>query len=159
MLPAAVPVRIIRYQARYARDFKRLNLEWLRKYFRVEPIDEAVLSNPGKIIKDGGCILLARRGRQIVGTCALLPAANDRFELSKMAVTSDFQGAGIGRRLLTSAIAAFKATGARELFLDTNSVLVSAVSLYESLGFVHAPRPSQSPYQRTNVHMVYRQLD
>jgi ribosomal protein S18 acetylase RimI-like enzyme len=150
------PVRIIPFKSRYAQDFKRLNFEWLQKYFRVEPIDEVVLSEPRKIIDAGGSIFLAQRGREIIGTCALLAAADGRYELTKMSVTQGYQGLGIGRRLLQAALEVFKLSGARELFLDTNSILNSAIALYESVGFVHAKRRSVSAYERSNVYMVYR---
>ncbi|HVS77092.1 MAG TPA: bifunctional helix-turn-helix transcriptional regulator/GNAT family N-acetyltransferase [Steroidobacteraceae bacterium] len=148
-------VEIIPFERRYAADFKRLNLEWLEKYFRVEPVDEQVLSRPLEILRQGGAIFLARCRGAIVGTCALLPAGDGRFELAKMAVTDGHQGRGIGRRLLEAAIAEYRSRGARELFLESNSRLTPALSLYESAGFVHAPRPTASHYQRGDVYMVY----
>ena len=60
-----------------------------RGTFRVEPIDEEVLSRPARDTARGGAILLARYRGAIVGTCALLSAGGRRFELSKMAVTPD----------------------------------------------------------------------
>lgn len=155
-LPGAAPVTIIAYQRRYAADFKRLNLEWLQKYFRVEAVDQQVLAHPERILRSGGAIFFARRGREIVGTCALLDKGDGRIELTKMAVTESCQGAGIGRALLVAAIGAFLARRSGELFLETNSVLRPAIALYESVGFVHAPRPAASGYQRANVYMVYR---
>ena len=48
-------VQIIPSESRYAADFKRLNVEWLEKYFTVEPIDEKVLSDPeAAILRPGG---------------------------------------------------------------------------------------------------------
>ena len=151
-------VEIIDFEPRYAGDFKRLNVEWLEKYFTVEPIDEHMLSDPSAfIIEPGGTILLARVGDEIVGTCALMNAGDGRFELSKMAVTERFQGRRIGRLLLVATIARFHEVGGHELFLESNSVLTPALTLYESLGFVHAPRPGGPPhYARGNVYMVYR---
>jgi GNAT superfamily N-acetyltransferase len=155
--PAAV--EIIPFQPRYRDDFKRLNVEWLEKHFQVEPLDEEVLSDPeGNILAPGGFILLARLGEEIVGTCALLAAGEGRFELAKMAVTERHQGLRIGRRLLAAAIERFRETGARELFLESNRKLTPALTLYESMGFHHAPRPEgPSHYQRSNVYMVYRE--
>ena len=81
-------VAIIPFESRYAADFKRLNVEWLEKYFTVEPIDEKVLSHPeAAILRPGGRIFLARFKREIVGTSALIKAGRGRYELSKMAVT------------------------------------------------------------------------
>jgi DNA-binding MarR family transcriptional regulator/GNAT superfamily N-acetyltransferase len=154
-LEDAAPVEIIPFERRYAADFKRLNIEWLEKYFRVEPIDEEVLSKPQRILRAGGAILLARHRGAIVGTCALLHAGEGRFELSKMAVTAGHQGLGIGRKLIHAAIAEYRARAARELFLESNSRLTPAITLYESAGFVHAPRPAPSHYERSDVYMVY----
>ena len=155
-LEAGIPVEIIPFERRYARDFKRLNLEWLEKYFRVEPIDEEVLSKPDAILRAGGAIFLVRRQGQIIGTCALLHEGHGRFELTKMAITERYQGAGLGRRLLNAVIEAFLARRTGELYLETNSRLAPAIALYESAGFVHAPRPAPSAYARSDVYMVYR---
>jgi ribosomal protein S18 acetylase RimI-like enzyme len=153
----AAAVEIIPFEPRYRLDFKRLNLHWVRKFFRVEPVDEHVLSRPGAIVREGGSVLLARLRKEIIGTCALLNEGHGRFELSKMAVSEDYQGLGVGRRLLLAAIADFEARGGSELFLESNSVLTPALTLYESVGFAHVPRPDgPSPYERANVYMVYR---
>jgi ribosomal protein S18 acetylase RimI-like enzyme len=150
-------VAIIPFEARFRDDFKRLNIEWLEKYFRVEPIDIEVLSRPEAIIAQGGFILMARREGQIVGTCAVMHADGPRFELTKMAVTASWQGLGIGRQLLDDTLAAFVARGGGELFLETNSALKPAIALYESLGFVHAARPEgPSHYERADVYMAWQ---
>lgn len=149
-------VQIIAFEPHHAADFKRLNLEWLQTYFKVEPIDEEVLSRPDDIIRQGGAQLMARIGDVTVGTCALMHEGNGRFELTKTAVTPTHQGKGIGRLLVAAAIAEFGKLGGRELYLESNAVLQAAVALYESLGFVHAPRPTPSPYARADVYMIYR---
>ena len=150
-------LQILPFTPRHAAEFKRLNLEWVRKFFRVEPIDEQVLSNPRAIVRNGGEVFFARRHGKIVGTCALINDGDGVYELSKMAVTANCQGLGIGRRLLEACIGAFKArVGGRVLFLETNSVLKPAIKLYESAGFEHTPSPHASVYERADVYMVYR---
>lgn len=149
-------IEIIPFERRYAKDFKRLNLEWVEKYFRVEPVDEQVLSHPQPIIKEGGAIFLARADREIIGTCALISEGHGLYELSKMSVTDGYRGLGVGRRLLTAAIDAFELIGSGTLFLETNSILTPAITLYESAGFVHEAPPAKSPYARADVYMVYR---
>lgn len=150
-------VEIVPFEPRYREDFKRLNVEWLEKYFYVEAIDNAVLSQPEEhILKPGGFIFLARYRDEIVGTCALIKAGRGRMELSKMAVTEKYQGLRIGHRLLTTAIAQFRKTGLRTLFLESSSKLARALSLYEANGFRHAPKPAGAAhYQRADVYMVY----
>lgn len=151
----AAAVEVIPFERRYTADFKRLNVEWLQKHFRVEPIDEKVLSRPLRILRDGGAIFLARYHGAIVGTCALLNAGSERFELSKMAVTPGHQGLGIGRKLIEAVIGCYLERGGRQLFLESNRKLTPAITLYESAGFVHSPRPEPSHYERSNVYMVY----
>jgi len=148
-------VHILSFEPRFAADFKRLNLEWLEKYFRVEPIDVQVLSRPEDIIGAGGAIWMAREGDDTVGCCALIARGNGAYEVSKMAVTARFQGRGLGRRLLDAAVLGFKRTGGHLLYLETNSALTTAIALYESSQFEHRPRPAPSPYARADVYMVY----
>ncbi|HXC16828.1 MAG TPA: GNAT family N-acetyltransferase [Holophagaceae bacterium] len=150
-------VEIIPFEPRYRDDFKRLNAVWLEKFFRVEPVDAEVLSNPeSRILAPGGHILFARLGDEIVGACALIPEGEGRFELSKMAVDERHQGLGLGRKLLEAAIAKFKTLEAAELFLESSSKLTTAIRLYETSGFVHTPRPGASHYERADVYMVYK---
>ena len=136
--------------------FRRLNEEWIKRYFAMESKDEASLADPGRnIIEPGGRIFLAFQEEQAVGCCALLRMGPEEFEVAKMAVTEASQGAGIGRRLLESAIAAGRSLGGRRLYLETNRKLTRAIRLYESLGFRHIPpeRLIPSPYARSNVSM------
>jgi ribosomal protein S18 acetylase RimI-like enzyme len=149
------PIEIIPFENQYADDFKRLNLEWLEKYFEIEPVDAEVLSQPHLIVEQGGALLLAKCGDEIIGTCAVIHEGDSHFEISKTSVTASFQGRGVGRRLLLAALDAFKDLGGKKLYLETNTVLTNAIALYESAGFVHARRPTPSPYARANVYMEY----
>ena len=150
-------VRIVPFAPGDAADFKALNVEWLQRYFQVEPIDEEVLSAPDRILAAGGSIFMARSGDRNVGTVTLLHVGDGSYELTKMAVTPQWQGLGIARQLLTVAIDAWRALGGRHLYLESNSMLTPALTLYESAGFVHSPRPEgPSHYLRADVYMVYR---
>jgi len=136
--------------------FRRLNEEWILRYFTMEPKDEEALADPCRtILEPGGRIFLACRNGEAVGCCALLVRAPGEFELAKMAVTASCQGTGIGRRLLEAAMAHARASGAERLYLETNSQLTPAIRLYESFGFCRIPpdRIVPSPYARSNVSM------
>lgn len=142
-------------------DFRRLNEEWIIRYFALEPKDERSFADPQRTIVDpGGRIFFAVQDRQVVGCCALLAMGPGEYEVSKMAVTASVQGSGIGRKLLESVIAAARAIGARRLYLETNHKLAPAIHLYESLGFRRLPpeRIVPSPYARADVYMEL-QLD
>ena len=157
-LRAAQEVEIIGFEARYAEDFKRLNVEWLEKYFYVEEYDNEVLSNPQKYILDqGGDIYFARYRGEIIGTVALMMTPDNKVELTKMAVTAKYQGLKVGRKLMDFAIERYKASSGTLLFLESNSRLVPAITMYEKIGFAHCPKPDGSHYQRADVYMEYQE--
>lgn len=152
-------IKIIDFDPQYASDFKRLNYEWLERFFAVEPHDDDVLNNPKKrVIKLGGHIFFALLENKVVGTCALIPDGK-KFELSKMAVTGDCRGLGVGEQLAIKAIETFHQSNKKGLYLETNHKLKPAIQLYEKLGFEHSKNPSsESHYQRADVYMVYKGL-
>ncbi|BAV96350.1 GNAT family N-acetyltransferase [Lysobacter enzymogenes] len=155
---AADNIRIVDYHPRWREDFARLNIEWLERWFVVEPIDREVLGDPQThLLAGGGRILFAiDADDRALGTVALLPYEDGSVELTKMAVAPELRGGGIGRRLMRGAIEAFVQMGGRELFLESSTKLAPALKLYESVGFRHrpAPRPG-SHYQRADVYMVW----
>ena len=74
-------VTIVDYNPQYAEDFKRLNVAWIEKYFKVEEHDLEQLSDPdGYIISKGGHILVAKLDENVVGVCALVKTGEDAFE-------------------------------------------------------------------------------
>ncbi|HTW60137.1 MAG TPA: GNAT family N-acetyltransferase [Terriglobales bacterium] len=149
-------VTIREFQPGDESSFRKLNEEWITRYFRIEPKEQEVLADPkGSILDPGGRILFATVGNQCVGCCALRRMSDTEFEVAKMAVTPAFQGAGIGRKVLHSCIEAGRAMGARRLYLETNHTLTPAIRLYESEGFRHIPaeRITPSPYARADVYM------
>lgn len=136
--------------------FRTLNLEWLERHFRVEPMDDEMLAEPEALIAAGGDILYAIRDDAVVGCCALRHHGAGVYELTKMAVTGGCRGLGIGRRLGEAALRRFRARGGTRLFLETHDSLVPALGLYASLGFEQAETGVASPYARSNVFMVWK---
>lgn len=155
-------VTIRLYQHGDAEAFRKLNEEWIAKYFRVEDQDLIQLGDPeSTILAAGGQIVMAVAGEETIGCCALISAHPGVFEVAKMAVSERFRGHGIGRKLLEQTIAKAKTMGAHTLELASNWKLANAVHLYESLGFRHLPpeRIEPSPYRRANVFMELRLSD
>ncbi len=132
--------------------FKRLNFEWLEKYFVVEPVDEEVLSNPNRIIEEGGAILFATIGDEVVGTCAL-QLEDGRCELIKMAVTEGHRGKKIGAKLLEAALAKAVEMKFESIFLVTNSTLTPAINLYRKFGFRVVSAEKTAKYERGDLVM------
>jgi ribosomal protein S18 acetylase RimI-like enzyme len=153
---AATNVEIVDYSRRFGDAFGILNREWLERYFQVEPIDHEILADPeGAIINDGGVILYLLMSEAVVGTVALKHQGDGVYELTKMAVTADHQGQGLGRQLLSAAIKRFTDLGGKMLYLESHSSLTQALVLYESAGFQHQTPPSPSEYERADVYMVF----
>lgn len=146
-------VRIVTFDSRFRDDFRRLNVAWLTRYFRVEPIDELVLGNPeSEIIQSGGEVLFALFDERVVGTVALKSEEPGEFELTKMAVDEPWQGRGIGRRLLSAAELIAKQRGAKKLVLYSQRSLAPAIHLYRSCGFKEIPLSDQR-YSRCDIKM------
>ena len=152
-------IEIVDYRPKWKADFKRLNLEWIEKYFKVEQTDIDQLNHPEAIIYSGGCIILAQitegSESEIVGTAALIPDHEDpeQLELIKMAVSPRMQGKQIGKKLALAAIQKARDMGAKRIFLESNTALQPAMELYKKVGFQKVQMRS-SPWERANIQMV-----
>ena len=146
-------VEIIPFNIELKDHIKTLNFEWLEKYFKVEPKDQIVLSNPQtEIIDKGGFIYYAKYGNHIVGTVSLLKIDQTTFELSKMAVTTTVQGLGIGKKLINHCLAEAKEKEIKNIILYSNRSLKSALHLYRTFGFVEVALEN-GIYQRADIKM------
>ena len=136
--------------------FRRLNEEWITRYFFLEKKDRELFDDPdGRILAQGGAILLLESDGRPIGCGALVPKDAETFEVAKMAVTAAHQGHGLGRILLQSCIDRARSLGKKRLFIETNSKLPAAVSLYRKLGFVELPATAwpSSAYARVDLVM------
>ncbi len=145
--------KIIRYKDEHQSAFAALNYAWIEKFFEVEEEDKKALNNPRKkILGPGGSILLVAKGDEIVGTCALIKADDETYELAKMAVDPSHQGHGLGYKLGVAILEEAKNLGAKKVFLESNSKLGPALHLYRKLGFKDS-QSKDTPYERCNVQM------
>ena len=150
------PLKIIKYDSAYARDFYELNIEWLKTYFYVEPYDEEVLRNPEKYILDpGGYILFVLLDDRVVGTLALMRTDKDEIlELTKMAVSPNMRGRKIGQQLMKYSIDFARSKGYDALLLYSNTILENAIYIYRKYGFEEVPLEPDGPYKRGNIKMI-----
>lgn len=143
-------VEIIEYTPQYKEDFKRLNVEWISTYFTIEPHDLEQLDDPeGYILSKGGKIFFAKKGNDIIGTCALIKVSDTDYELAKMGVSPQYQGFGAGKKLGLKVIEEAKRLGCTYLFLESNQRLIPALTMYKSLGFIEVPI-GETPYARAD---------
>ena len=136
------------------KDFiKVLNYEWLEKYFKIEPNDEKSLSNPKEeIINRGGFIFYAKLDGKIIGTVSLIKKPGNIFELSKMAVTENTKGKGVGKALIEHCLQFAKEKEIESIVLYSNTTLESAIHLYRKYGF-HQIELESGVYERANIKM------
>ncbi|MDC8105956.1 GNAT family N-acetyltransferase [Chryseobacterium sp. PTM-20240506] len=152
-------VKIEAYHPQYKEAFKALNEEWIKTFFVMESGDYKLLDNPEEyIISKGGHIVFALLDNEVVGTCALVKAGPETYELSKMAVSPKAQGKKIGYLLGKALVEKAKSLHAEKIFLETNSILVPAIKLYEKLGFEHIP-VTHSAYNRCDTQMELKLRD
>lgn len=150
----SVEIKIVEFDDEWSGDFAALNYEWIETYFEVEKHDREILDDPHKwVIDAGGQIFMAVADHRGVGTVALIPAGDAVLELTKMAVSPEFRGHGIGDRLMEAALEHARASGYEKVFLETHHKLAPALALYRKHGFVDIPTDPNSQYARADVRM------
>lgn len=149
-------INIVEYRPQYKEAFKHLNKEWIDEYFVMEAADYKSLDHPEEnVINKGGQIYFLLYNNEPIGVCALAKSHYKEFdyELSKMGITKEYQGLGLGTLLATRVVDEAKTRGAKKIFLESNSVLDAALNLYRKLGFKEI-EGLDSPYQRSDIMMV-----
>ena len=146
--------QVVPFDDKYAGDFKRLNLEWIEKYFKVEENDKKHLNHPREnIIDTGGEIYSVIEEERVLGVCALVYSSEGVYEIAKMAVEKDARGKGYGNLLMEAAIDGAKVKGADKIIIVSNTILEPAIKLYKKYGF-ETTRLGQDPdYERGNIKL------
>ncbi len=146
-------VEVVDFRPEHADAFRRMNLDWITRYWEVEDADRLYLDRPHeKIIDPGGAILMALCDGEVVGTVALISKGSGSYELAKMAVDEPARGKGIGWRLGRAVLDRARGLGATRVYLESNTILEPAINLYRKLGFTPI-KSGASPYDRCNIQM------
>lgn len=147
---------ILPYASEYAPVFDRLNRAWIEEFFVVEPFDDAVLSNPQKmIIEPGGELWFASLDGEVIGACALIPFGAGVYEFTKLGVDEKARGRGAARALLRHCRDRARAKGAHTLKIFTNLSLGAANALYRSEGFVEVPMSAEQKTRYRRADIMY----
>lgn len=131
-------IRIIPYESIYQPMFKILNENWITSHWQLEAHDLEILDYPQENILDkGGYIFVATYKNEPVGVCTLCKMDDSMYdyELAKLAVAPSCHGKGVGQLLCEAVINKAKVLGATKIFLESNTILKPAISLYRKLGF------------------------
>ena len=147
-------IKFREFTAKDSEQFKALNIEWLKKYFEVEPIDERVLSNPrSEILDSGGFIFMAEIKDEVIGTFAFIKKGNQIFEFSKMAIDPKFRNKGYGNVMMQFAISLAKKYRWNKIILNSNTILKNSIHLYNKFGFKEIKIENNTPYKRSDIKM------
>ncbi len=147
-------IKIVDYKPEHQPYFEKFNRAWIEEMFEMEPVDEWVLTHPGKaIIEPGGAILMAEYDGMMAGTVSLRKVNDTRYEFTKMAVDNNFRRKGIAEAISYASFRKAKELGAQMVILYSNKKNAGAIKLYEKIGFQHV-EVEQGVYKRANVKMV-----
>lgn len=149
-------VKIVPFELKYATAFKAINQAWIEEYFKMEQSDFKALDNPKEnIIAKGGYIAVALLKDEVVGVCALIKMNHPKFdyELAKMGVTPKARGKKVGIQLGHHILQVAKDWGAKNVYIESNTILKPAINLYKKMGFKEI-KGIDSPYERCNIQLV-----
>lgn len=105
-------------------------------------------------IRAGHAFVLEETGKQKpcgesgICACAVLEPKGDVLNLEVLAVKRKCQGRGYGRALIAFALQQARVSGARQLGLFTNEVMLESQGFYERLGFTETRRALDAGYRR-----------
>ena len=154
-LPTATQSLPVAVEQRMLQAFVQFNKDWITRCFKLEASDMHYLSQPKRFIIDaGGYLFIALYNDKPVGCCALIYHAEaQKWELAKMAVSTQAQGHGAGWQWGQMALNKAWQLGADEVFLEANTRLEASVHLYYKLEF-EAVDDYTPVYDRCNLYMV-----
>jgi ribosomal protein S18 acetylase RimI-like enzyme len=104
---------------------------------------------PGEYQPPNGRLLIAILDSHVAGCVAMRKIDNRVCEMKRLYVRPQFQGQAIGRSLAESVIEEAKKIGYESMRLDTLPSMISARSLYGSLGFREIPPYRHNPIDGT----------
>lgn len=106
-----------------------------------------------------GAFVLVRDGPAPVGCGGLLTLEPGVGEIKRMWIAPSHRGHGLARRLLGELEQRSAAIGHHTIRLDTNAVLVPAITMYETAGYRRIDRYNTNPYAQRWFEKTLRRSD
>jgi ribosomal protein S18 acetylase RimI-like enzyme len=131
------------------REMLREYAAWLAIDLSFQGFAHELRDLPGDYAPPGGDLYIARLDDAVVGMVAFRACGNGRAEMKRLYVRNTARGAGVGRRLVDTALAAAGARGHHTMVLDTLPIMHSAQRMYEALGFQDVAPYYESPVPGT----------
>lgn len=128
---------------------------WINSHWSLEPHDLEVLNDPdASILSQGGHIFVALVNGEPMGVVALcrMDGTEYDFELAKLAVDPEARGTGLGEKMCRTAPERARQSGAKKIFLESNTILKPTISLYRKLGFTEL-KEYHPAYERGDIQM------
>ena len=148
------PVTIRRNDPTALPRFAALNAEWIKELHYLEESDKLMVAHPEIYMQNGNHVFSAHIDGKVAGACALKKHEDGRYELTKMAVDSDFRGNGVGQKIMTAVETFAKETlGLDYLFLLSNTKNAAALRLYARNGWTVNHEGPHPVYDRANIGM------
>lgn len=126
--------------------FAEIWVPWLKSVTDKDPEPEDLLAvgDPDTFyIKGGGTVLFAMQEGKPLGVVAIKNLGGGVYEFCKLVVLERARGLGVGRKLVQACIGFARDAGGRLLMLQSFRRLEVALRMYERMGFVPMPAPSQ----------------
>jgi GNAT superfamily N-acetyltransferase len=111
--------------------------------------DAELADLPGKYAAPRGCVLLAWRDREVIGSVAMRPLDETVCEMKRLYVRPAGRGQQLGKRLAECIVQMAKETGYTKIRLDTLPTMQAAQHVYALLGFVPIPAYVFNPVEGT----------
>lgn len=134
--------------------FAALNAQWIEELHYLEESDKRMVAEPEIYTRNGNHVFSVHIDGAIAGACALKRHEDGRYELTKMAVDSEFRGNGVGQKLMTAIEDYAKhELGLSRLFLLSNTKNEAALRLYKRNGWTVNHEGAHPIYARCNIGM------
>jgi putative acetyltransferase len=122
---------------------------WLQVDLCFQGFAKELAELPGLYALPSGRVLLAVAEGQSAGCVALRPIDEKTCEMKRLYVRPAHQGKGLGRALASRLVSEAQTIGYSTMVLDTLPHMMSAVRLYESLGFLRRGPYYETPLENT----------
>lgn len=103
------------------------------------PMSLLLLADPSRKVVESylqrGQCFIAQEKEQIIGVYVLLATRTETIELVNLAVDEDYQGRGIGKKLVLHAIAEANSLGFKTIEVGTGNSSIDQLALYQKCGF------------------------
>ena len=155
ILPAyAYPQEVGRLCAEYT-DMLIASDGRFKEYLDMQHYDEELAQLSVKYGLPYGRLYLAFCNDEPVGCIGLRRLDEESCEMKRLYIQPQYQGLGIGSRLVQRIIADAKAIGYAAMMLDTLPFLAEALRLYKKFGFYEIENYNDSPLDNA----IYMRLD